>query len=130
MPKEAFQPSDAELEILQILWAHAPASVRFVHEQLSQHKHVGYTTTLKQMQRMYEKGMLTRQTEGKSHLYTPVLEKDEVQKNLFERLVDAAFGGSAMNLVMHALGQADTSREELAQLMAFLENQKKEKEDE
>lgn len=120
-PNSIYEPSDAELEILQVLWANEPATVRTVHEILEKKREVGYTTILKQMQRMYEKGMVERSKDGKQHLYTAVPREKEIQKTLLDDLVDRAFKGSAMDLVMHALGRDKTSPEELEALKKWLE---------
>ncbi|MEM6633452.1 MAG: BlaI/MecI/CopY family transcriptional regulator [Bacteroidota bacterium] len=117
-------PSAAETEVLQILWEKEPQTVREIHEALSKKRPVGYTTTLKKMQRMFEKGLLKRVEGGKSHLYSAVAQPSETRQKLFDRLVDTAFEGSAMKLVMHALGGADTSPEEIEQLIQWLETQK------
>ena len=120
------QPSEAELEILQILWADQPVTVKEVFEQISQHKDVGYTTVLKQMQRMHsEKGMLERYREGKVHYYKAVIQKSAVQTNSLNRFVDAVFNGSTSQLIMHALGNQPTSKEELEKLEEWLKEQKK-----
>ncbi|MDX2249294.1 MAG: BlaI/MecI/CopY family transcriptional regulator [Bacteroidia bacterium] len=118
-------PSPAELEILQILWEYEPASVRFVHEKLSETKEVGYTTTLKQMQRMTEKNLIRRVAEGKTHEYEAIIRETQVKKSLFSHLVDSVFKGSAMNLVIHALGNTKPSSEEIGELEKWLEEQKK-----
>ena len=117
-------PSEAELEILNVLWAKGNATIREVHEQLMLHKEVGYTTTLKQMQRMLEKGLILRTEATKVHLYSPVLKEEVVKNTLINRLLQNAFGGSAMKMVMHALGQADATPEEIEKLEAFLKDQK------
>jgi predicted transcriptional regulator len=122
-PNHIYEPSDAELEILQVLWEHEPATVRTVFEILEKKRDVGYTTILKQMQRMYEKGMVKRDKDGKGHVYTAVPREEEIKKTLLDDLVDKAFKGSAMDLVMHALGRADTSPEELEALKKWLEEQ-------
>lgn len=115
-------PSDAELEILQILWDIQPATVREVHEVLATRKEVGYTTTLKQMQRMYEKkGLLTRNTTGKHHTFSSTLPESRVRGTVLSRLAASAFKGSAMSLAMHALGQSEPSREDLDALEQWLE---------
>ena len=119
------QPSPAELEILTILWEYEPATVRFVHEKLSDAKDVGYTTTLKQMQRMMDKGMIQRVAGGRVHQYSSVLRENQVRKSLFKDLVDSVFKGSAMDLVMHALGSSKPSEDELDELQKWLEQQKK-----
>ena len=120
------QPSEAELEILQILWADQPVTVKEVFEQISQHKDVGYTTVLKQMQRMHsEKGMLERYRDGKVHYYKATIQKSAVQTNSLNRFVDAVFNGSTSQLIMHALGNQPTSKEELEKLEEWLKEQKK-----
>ena len=117
------QPTDGELEVLQVLWEIEPATVRDVHEVLIQHKEIGYTTTLKQMQRLLDKKLVKRNTRGKVHTYRS-LKKAEIQANLFDRLVNTAFGGSAMKLVMHALGQGKAKPEEIEALEKWLDQQK------
>jgi predicted transcriptional regulator len=123
MPKQQ-TPSEAELEILNVLWLKEKATVRAVHEQLSLRKEVGYTTTLKQMQRMLNKGLIQREDSEKVHLYTAVLKEKDVKNTLINRLLHGAFGGSAMKMVMHALGQSDTTPEEIEKLESFLKDQK------
>lgn len=114
-------PSDAELEILQILWEVQPATVREVHQVLSTRKEVGYTTTLKQMQRMHEKkGLLIRNTEGKQHTYSSALPESRVRGSVLSKLAESAFKGSAMSLAMHALGQSEPSSEDLDALEQWL----------
>src|SRR3954471_4896380 len=85
-------PTEAELEILTILWASGPATVRDVHSQIS--KGVGYTTVLKQMQMMVEKGLLSRTEEHRSHVYSPHIEKQQTQRRLARNLLQRAFAGS------------------------------------
>ncbi len=124
--KTIYKPSEAELEILQILWEHQPTTVKVIHELLSEKKEVGYTTVLKQMQRMYEdKKMLSRTKEGKTHLYEAIPKENEIKQGLFSKLVNTAFKGSSMDLVMHALGKSKTSQEELDALQEWLDQQKK-----
>lgn len=118
------QPTEPELEILQVLWEHQPTTVRFVHEQLVQQREVGYTTILKQMQRMSEKGMITRVKEGKQHLYSASFSETQIQQSLYDKLVKTAFKGSPMQLVMHALGKNETSKQELDELQQWLNQQK------
>ena len=116
------KPSDAEVEILCILWDHQPASVRFVHEELCKKKQVGYTTTLKQMQRMQEKKMIRRiDNEDKTHEYEALLQRDETRNSLFDHLVETAFQGSAMDMVLHAIGRSTTSPEEIRALKEWLD---------
>ena len=124
--KNIHEPSEVELEILQVLWEKEPATVRTVHEVLEKKRGVGYTSVLKQMQRMFEKGMVKRTKEGKTHLYTAVPREQEVQQSMLDRLVDKAFKGSAMKMVLHALGRTDTNEEELEALQKWLNQQNKE----
>jgi len=119
-----FQPTEAELEILQVLWAHQPCSIGLVHEEICKQREVGYTTISKQMERMTKKDMLLRDKEGSVFLYTTVVKEDEVQKNLSERLLNTAYKGAAMKLAMHALGQNKASKEELEALQVWLNQQK------
>lgn len=112
------KPTDSELAILQVLWDNQPCSVRFVNDQLNEKrpagsKKIGYTTTLKMMQLMTEKGMLDRKIEGRKHTYTSVIQQSETQSVLLDDFLQSTFGGSAMKLVMQALGNHETSKEEL-----------------
>lgn len=122
------QPSESQLEILQVLWEHEPATVRFIHEELSKVKDLQYTTTLKQIQRMTEKGMVKAEKEGRSYKYTTLIRENQVQKSMFNRLLDSAFKGSAMDLALHALGESKPTDDELDKLKAWLEEKKKEQE--
>jgi len=117
------QPTDAELGILQILWKAGPSTVRFVNEQLNeqQEKEIGYTTTLKLMQIMTEKNLLSRNTETRTHVYRAEAVQGDTQKALLKKFVDAAFQGSATNLVMQALGNHETSQQELDEIKALIE---------
>ena len=117
------QPTDAELEILQILWKAGPSTVRFINERLNeqQEKEIGYTTTLKLMQIMTEKKLLSRNTETRTHVYLAEAVQDDTQKALLKKFVDAAFQGSATSLVMQALGNHQTSQEELDEIKALIE---------
>lgn len=127
-PKSIQQPTEAELEILQVLWSGQPRSVREVHETLARKREVGYTTILKQMQRMYEdKGLLRRKKQGKLHLYEATITEQEVQENLLDRLVDNAFGGSALRLVQRALGRSKPTSAELDAIQRWLDHQKDKK---
>ncbi|MEL6718699.1 MAG: BlaI/MecI/CopY family transcriptional regulator [Bacteroidota bacterium] len=126
-----FQPTESELEILQVLWEKQPCSVRLIHEQISAKRAaekrdaIGYTTILKQVQRMLlDKGMVEREKDGKSHLYTAVPKEIEIQQTLSSQLLKTAYKGSALKLAMHALGQSKTSKEELEELRKWLDQQK------
>lgn len=114
------KPTDAELEILHVLWANGPSTVRLIHENLSQGRDIGYTTALKLMQIMHEKGLLHRDETGKSHTYTAAVGQEDTQRNLVDRLVETAFRGSASKLVMQVLGQHKASREELDEIKQLL----------
>jgi len=120
MAKAPPKPTDAELEILQVLWQDGPATVRTVNEQLSKGREVGYTTTLKIMQLMLEKGLVHRDDEGRSHIYRAAVREQDTQGLLLDRFVEATFGGSALKLVMQALGHRRTSSDELAQIRRLL----------
>lgn len=122
---KSYQPTESELEILQVLWANEPCTVRFIFEQLSQEKeNLGYTTILVQLQRMTKKGMVSRSKTGKTHYYSAIPKESEVQENMFRRLVKTAYKGSALNLALHALGQTGTSDEELKAVQQWLDQQK------
>jgi len=114
------KPTDAELEILQILWEHGPCTVRFVNEHLNFKKRVGYTTTLKFMQIMTEKKMLGRNENNRTHIYRPLIAKEETQNLLLDKFLLNAFGGSAMKLVMQALGNHQPTQEELDEIKAYI----------
>lgn len=115
------KPTEAELEILQILWTDGPSTVRTVHEKLAEKKDIGYTTTLKNMQNMVQKDMLSRREEGRSHVYRAEIRQQETQKMLLDRFLDNTFGGSAMKMVMQALGNRKTSPEELQQIRQLID---------
>jgi predicted transcriptional regulator len=122
--EKSFQPTESELEILQVLWANQPCTVRFIFEELSKEKELGYTTVLVQLQRMTKKEMVSRYKEGKTHYYRAIPQETEVQESLFKKLVNTAYKGSAMQLVMHALGQTKTSEDELEAIQKWLNQQK------
>jgi BlaI family penicillinase repressor len=115
------RPTEAELEILALLWEMKEASVRQIHERLAETKDTGYTTTLKIMQIMHAKGMVTRDEESRSHIYRPATNQKETQKSLLKNLMSTAFGGSSKNLVMQALGQGSPSKDEIDEIRAFLD---------
>lgn len=112
-------PTDAELQILQVLWKRAPASVREVYEALGASS--GYTTVLKTMQIMTEKGLVTRDESNRSHLYRPAVQAAPTERKLINELVHKAFDGSAARLAMRALATGRPSRQELAEVRALLE---------
>jgi BlaI family penicillinase repressor len=114
------KPTEAELEILQVLWQHGPQTVRFVNDELNKKREVGYTTTLKWLQLMLDKGLVLREDDRKPHTYRAAAPEDETQGHLLDRFVDTAFGGSALKLVLRALGRRQTSREEMDQIREVL----------
>lgn len=115
------KPTDSELEILQLLWEYGPSSVRFVNEKLNEKREVGYTTTLKLMQIMVDKNLATRNTDARTHVYAANVSETDTQRHLLRNFVDATFRGSAMKLVMQALGDHNTSPEELDEIKALIE---------
>ena len=115
------KPTASELEILSVLWENGPSTVRFVNDKLNEKKTVGYTTTLKFLQIMTDKGLVTRESEGRTHIYSPALKEDRARTQLLDKLLDTAFGGSASKLVMQALGNYKSSREELDEIRALID---------
>ena len=107
------KPTEAELEILRILWLRGPLSVRVVNDVINESKDSGYTTTLKTMQIMTQKGLVARDESSRTHIYRALIGKDKVQTVLLDKLMDTAFGGSASQLVLNALGRGSTSQKEL-----------------
>ena len=115
------RPTEAELEILEILWQQPGASVRQVHEQLAARRSTGYTTTLKLMQIMVEKGLVQRDTSQRSHLYTATISREEVQDKLLQKLLGGVFRGASARLVMNLLGGDEKLRkEEVRQIREML----------
>src|SRR5438552_13619952 len=118
-------PTGAEIDILAVLWRLGPATVREVHEELG--KDSGYTTTLKQMQLMTEKGLLIRSERFRSHVYEPGVPREQTQKQIAADLLKRAFDGSAKSLVMGALSAQPASGEELADIRKMLQEFAKQK---
>jgi predicted transcriptional regulator len=118
-------PSDGEVDILAVLWRVGPATVRQVHEALD--KGNGYTTTLKQMQLMTEKGLLTRSERFGAHVYEPGVPKEQTRAQIAGSLIQRAFGGSAESLVLGALSAQRTSDEEIAKIRRMLDEFEKKK---
>ena len=119
--KKLNKPTEAELEILQVLWENGPSTVRFVNEFLNNRREVGYTTTLKVMQIMHEKGLLRRNTDSRTHIYEAIPDRESIQRNLLDNFVDNVFRGSAMQLVVQALGSHQPSAEELDKIKSLIE---------
>lgn len=119
------KPTESELEILQILWSKGLATVREVHEELAGTKDVGYTTTLKLMQIMHEKGLVRRDDSVKTHIYQAAVNKEKTQKHLLGKMIDGLFGGSPTQLVIQALGEHKPSPDELEKIQHLLDTLKK-----
>lgn len=118
---KAKKPTNSEVAILQVLWIRGPGTVREVHDELLKVREIGYTTVLKLMQLMLEKGLLVRDELGRGHVYRPAEAQDSAKRNLVGDLMDRAFGGSAHDLVMHALTAKRTTPEELADIRRLLD---------
>lgn len=127
MSMKLSRPTDAELEILQVLWEQGPCSVREVNEILNKHREVGYTTTLKLMQIMLDKGLVDRNTESRSHIYSARVKETEIQRQLLSRFLDSAFRGSAGKLVLQLLGNHNATPEELEEIRALIDKIEKDK---
>lgn len=123
--KPLIKPTESELEILNILWNRGKATVREVHEELSAYKESGYTTTLKLLQIMFEKGIVRRDDSNKTHIYQANINKEKTQRQMVDKMVDALFGGSTTELVMQALGNKAPNSEELEEIQKLLDNLKK-----
>ena len=121
MSNDKFKPTVSELEILNILWAKGPCTVREVHEVLEQSKDAGYTTTLKLMQIMNDKNLLKRDESTKSHVYNANVSQERIQGQLVKGMIDTMFNGSASQLVMQALGNYKANAKELKEIKEYLE---------
>lgn len=113
-------PTQAELEILNLLWHHKEASVQLINDDLNKLRPIGYTTTLKTMQLMAQKGWLDRRLDGKSHIYRALLQEDEIKENLLSRFIESTFMGSRSQLLMRLLGQQKVSAEEISEVKEYL----------
>ncbi len=113
LKNKILKPTESELEILSVLWDKGEATVRTVHEELTKTKDAGYTTTLKLMQIMFEKNLVTRDSSSKTHIYTPAVTKEKTQNQFVNKMVNSLFAGSTSQLVMHALGGNNASDAEL-----------------
>ena len=114
------KPTESEIEILQVLWEKNLATVRDVHEELLKSKDAGYTTTLKLMQIMFEKNLVTRDSSSKTHIYKAAVTKENTQTLFLNKMIDSLFSGSSSQLVMQALGNHKTSKAELEEIKKFL----------
>ena len=123
MDNQNIKPTEGEMEILQVLWQKGNATVREVHEALGK-KDSGYTTTLKLMQILHEKGMVERDTTQKTHIYKALVSQDKTEKQLVNKMIDNVFNGSAARLVMQALGNHSASAEEIDEIKKYLDSLK------
>jgi BlaI family transcriptional regulator, penicillinase repressor len=129
MPKNPTpRPTDTELAILRVLWSRGASTVRQVHEVLSRERPTAYTTALKMLQIMTEKGLVRRDERDRTHVYYPKLSEDQTQRQLVRDLLDRAFGGSASKLVMQALATKRASAEELGEIRRLLESGREDRE--
>lgn len=120
-------PTQSELEILAILWRLGESKIQAVNDELCKLRPVGYTTTLKMMQLMEQKGLLGRKKDGKSHIYFPLEQQHETQTSLLDRLLQTAFAGSKSSMVMRLFESKKISKKELAEIKAFLQKIETEK---
>ena len=119
------RPTDSELAILRVLWSLGSGTVRQVWEEINRSQPTGYTTVLKLMQIMFEKGLVSRDDSVKIHVYYPVVSREKTQKHLLGKMITNLFGGSPTELVIHALGNHKASPEELEEIQQLLNNLKK-----
>jgi BlaI family transcriptional regulator, penicillinase repressor len=125
---ETFQkPTESELEVLKVLWQMGRATVKQVNEEINKTKETGYTTTLKIMQIMFEKGLLSKNADGKQHIFEAKIGEEDTQKSLLNRFIDSTFQGNAMSLVMQALGNHHASEEELSELKKLIQQLEQDK---
>jgi len=125
LSKKKHDPTESELAVLQILWQEGPSSVRTVNDKLNEHREVGYTTTLKIMQIMTEKGLVTRDTKTRTHIYHSAVKEKETQNSLLQNFIQKTYRGSAMRLVLQALGQENATEEEINELKTIIEKMEK-----
>jgi predicted transcriptional regulator len=115
------KPTESELEILQVLWKNGQCTVRDVHEELAKSKDAGYTTTLKLMQIMLEKGLVERDATAKTHLYKALATREQAQKTALDKIISTVFKGSTSDLVIQALGNHRPSKDEIEAIKSYLE---------
>ena len=115
------KPTESELEILNILWEKGASTVREIHEVLEQTKESGYTTTLKLLQIMHDKKLVKRDASSKTHIYKANISQEDTQGQMLKKMIDTVFNGSAMDMVMQALGKHKASKDELEQIRQYLE---------
>ena len=114
------KPTESELEILQVIWKKGQCTVRDVHEELAKNKDAGYTTTLKLMQIMHDKGMVERDTTAKTHLYKALVTREQAQQTAIDKIISTVFKGSTSDLVIQALGHHRASKDEIDAIKDYL----------
>src|ERR1700709_2221799 len=114
------KPTESELEILQIIWEKGQCTVRDVHEVLEKTKDAGYTTTLKLMQIMHDKGLVERDTSAKTHLYKALITREQAQQTAIDKIISTVFKGSTSDLVIQALGHHRASKDEIDAIKDYL----------
>ncbi len=124
--KKQAGPTEREQQILSILWKHGPSTVRAVNSKINQNETTGYTTTLKLMQIMFQKGLLTRDESSKTHVYSPATPENLVQKEIVDSLLHRLFAGSTEKLVMSALSAKKVSRGELEKIKLLIRQKERE----
>lgn len=124
MNKDKRVPTSAELNILNVLWRIQPATVRKLHEHISETQKIGYTTVLKMLQIMHEKGLVTRDESTRAHVYSAANSVEQTQSSLLSDMMNKAFGGSRFDLVMRALGDKASS-EEISEIRTLLDSLEK-----
>lgn len=128
--EESPEPTRAQLEILQVLWKHGPSTVRFVNDQLNRHKQsLSYTSTLKLMQIMHEKGMLQRDESNMTHVYSTRLEEGKTKGIVLKKLVDSMYNGSVKSLMLELLGNTETTGKQWDKIKDLLSQLKTEDDD-
>ena len=120
--RQKIEPTRAELEVLQLIWEYGPSTVRFINDKLNESRKVNYTTTLRVMQIMSDKGILLRDESDVKHIYRPAEEENKTKTYLVDRFVNTLFNGSVSKLVMQWMGNKKTSQEELNELKKLLKN--------
>jgi BlaI family penicillinase repressor len=118
------KPTEAELELLRVLWEKGPATVRELHDAVNLQRTVGYTSVLKILQIMTEKGLVEREESAKAHIYRAAASQEETQNQLLRDLSERLFSGSAAQLAMHALAMQPTSAEELEEIRTLIEQKR------
>ncbi|RQP12646.1 MAG: BlaI/MecI/CopY family transcriptional regulator [Parapedobacter sp.] len=119
--EKSIKLTESELEILRVLWQQGASTVRQVHDELAKAKDVGYTTTLKLMQIMHEKGLVSRDTSSKTHVYRAEVDQQQTRQQMVSKLIDHMFAGSASHLVMQALGNHSASKDEIEAIKRYLD---------